>query len=160
MEGSSTGHAAHAKYVRQLPLSADIRVGFIPVHLRFSTPSVGLWNERLAVNHRQGEFSFANLASYRGLGHFYLRHLRLDPAPDPMCGVPLLSGGLLVCFQNVIHEGHRRFQLRSLPYLCLALYRNRTEHRLTHHPPMNPKLLGNPSNRSTTMFVLASDLLE
>ena len=52
MEGSSTGHAAHAKYVGQLPLSADIRVCFIPVHLRFSTPNVGLRNERLAVEQR------------------------------------------------------------------------------------------------------------
>src|ERR1700756_4490186 len=50
MERSATGHAAHAKYVGQLPLSADIRVGFIPVHLRFSTPNVGLWNERLVVS--------------------------------------------------------------------------------------------------------------
>jgi hypothetical protein len=28
MEGSAAGHAAHAKYVGQLSLSADIRVGF------------------------------------------------------------------------------------------------------------------------------------
>ena len=34
MEGSSTGHASHAKYVGLLSLSADIRVSFIPVHLR------------------------------------------------------------------------------------------------------------------------------
>jgi hypothetical protein len=52
MEGSSTGHAAHAKYVGLLSLSADIRVRFIPVHLRFSTPNVGLRNERLAVDQR------------------------------------------------------------------------------------------------------------
>src|SRR6266704_1682855 len=38
MERSSTGHAAHAKYVGQLPLSADICVSFIPVHLRFFAP--------------------------------------------------------------------------------------------------------------------------
>ena len=46
MERSSTGHAAHAKYVGQLPLSADICVSFIPVHLRFFAPIVGLRNER------------------------------------------------------------------------------------------------------------------
>jgi hypothetical protein len=106
------------------------------------------------------DLPFANVASNRGLGHFHLRHLRSDPAPDPMCGVPLLPGRLLVRFQNRIDEGHRRFQLRSLSYRCLALYRNSTEHRLTHHPPMNPQLLGDPSNRSTTMLILASDLLE
>jgi len=160
MERSSTGHAAHAEYVGQLPLSADIRVRFIPVHLRFSTPNVGLWNERLAVNHRQREFSFANVASYGGLGHFYLRHLLSDPTPDPMCGVPLLPGSLLVRFQNRVDEGHSRFQFRSPSYGCLTLYRNSAEHRLTHHPPMNPQLLGDPSNRSTTMLVLTSNLLE
>ena len=52
MEGSSTGHAAHAEYVGQLPLSADICVRFIPVHLRFSSPNVALRNERLAVEQR------------------------------------------------------------------------------------------------------------
>jgi hypothetical protein len=77
-----------------------------------------------------------------------------------MCGVPLLSGRLLDRFQNRINESHCRFQLRSLSYWCLALYRNSADHRLTHHPPMNPQLLGDPSNRSTTMLILTSDLLE
>src|ERR1022692_138904 len=160
MESSSTGHAAHAKYVGLLSLSADIRVSFIPVHLRFATPYVGLRNERLAVDQRQLDLPFANVASNRRLGHFHLRHLRSDPAPDPMRGVPLLPWCLLVRFQNRIDEGHRRFQLRSLSYRCLALYRNGTEHRLTYHPPMNPQLLGDPSNRSSTMLILASNLLE
>ena len=52
MERSATGHAAHAKYVGQLPLSADIRVSFIPVHLRFSTPNIGLRNECLVPMNR------------------------------------------------------------------------------------------------------------
>src|SRR5713226_6500583 len=60
MEGSSTGHAAHAKYVGQLPLSADIRVSFIPVHLRFSTPNVGLRNERLLADQSQLNFPLSN----------------------------------------------------------------------------------------------------
>jgi hypothetical protein len=77
-----------------------------------------------------------------------------------MCGVSLLSGGLLVCFQNRIDEGHRRFQLRSLSYWCLAPYRNCDEYRLAHHPPMNPQLFGDPSNRSTTMLILTPNLLE
>src|SRR5208283_3833355 len=160
MERSSTGHTAHAKYVGQLSLSADIRVGLIPVHLRFSTPNIGLWNERLAVNHRQREFSFANVASDRRLGHFHFWHLRSDPAPDPMCGVPLLPGGFLVRFQNCIDESYRRFQLRSLSYRCLAPYRNSAEHRLPYHSSMNPQLLGDPSNRATTMLILAPNLLE
>ena len=77
-----------------------------------------------------------------------------------MCGVPLLPGSFLVRFQNRIDEGPRRLQLGSLSYRCLALYRNSAQHRFTYHPPMNPQLLGDPSNRSTTMLVLASNLLE
>src|SRR6516225_7803610 len=61
-----------------------------------------------------------------------------------MCGVPLLSGSLLVRLQNRIDESHRRFQLRPLSYRCLALYRNSAEHRLTHHAPMNPNFLAIP----------------
>jgi hypothetical protein len=100
------------------------------------------------------------MATNRGLGHFHFRHLRSDPAPDAMCRMPLLSLRLAVRFQKRIDEGHRRLQLRSLSHRCLSLARNRTEHRLTHHPPMNPQLLGDPSNRSTAMLILTSDLLE
>src|SRR6185369_6331665 len=94
------------------------------------------------------------MATNRGLGHFHFRHLRSDPAPDAMCRMPLLSRRLAVRFQKRIDEGHRRLQLRSLSHRCLSLARNRTEHRLTHHPPMNPQLLGDPSNRSTAMLIL------
>jgi hypothetical protein len=52
MKGSSAGHAAHAKYLGQLPLPVVVRVSFIPVHLPFSSLLVGLWNERLAVEQR------------------------------------------------------------------------------------------------------------
>jgi hypothetical protein len=50
MEGSSTGHAPHAKLIGFLSLPADVGVGFIPVHLRFSTPAIGLGNERLLLD--------------------------------------------------------------------------------------------------------------
>src|ERR1035437_4922170 len=60
MEGSSAGHAAHAKDVSLLPLAVDIRVRFIPVHLRLSTPNVALRNERLAAEQRQLDLPFAN----------------------------------------------------------------------------------------------------
>src|SRR5580704_5874608 len=66
-----------------------------------------------------------------------------------MCRMPLLPWRLVVHFQKRIDEGHRRFQLWSLSHRCLSFYRNRTEHRLTHHAPMNPQLLGDPSNSST-----------
>jgi len=74
--------------------------------------------------------------------------------------MPLLPWRLAVRFQKRINKGHRRLQPRSFSHRCLSLDRNRTEHCLTHHAPMNPQLLGDPSNRSTAMLILTSDLLE
>jgi hypothetical protein len=56
-------------------------------------------------------------------------------------------------------RAHRRFQLRSFSLRCFAFYRNCAEHRLTHHPPVNPQLPRDASDRSTTMLVLPSNLL-
>ena len=67
-------------------------------------------------------FSYPNVPTNRGLGYFHFRHLRSDPAPDPMCGVSLLPGCLLIRFQNRIDEGHHRPQFRSLSNRCLAFY--------------------------------------
>ena len=53
MERSSTGHAAHAKYVGLFSLSPDIGVSFVAVHLRFLSPNVGLRNECLVLNQFQ-----------------------------------------------------------------------------------------------------------
>jgi len=49
MEGSSAGHTPHAKQISLLPLSADLCVGFIPVHLCFCAPRIRLRNEGLAT---------------------------------------------------------------------------------------------------------------
>src|SRR5713101_4013683 len=160
MEGSSAGHTAHAKQISFLPLSADLCVGFIPVHLCFCAPRIRLRNEGLSTGQPYLHLPFADVATNRGLRHFHFRHLHADPAPDAMCRMPLLSWRLAVRFQNRIDEVHRRLQLRSLSHRRLSLDRNRTEHRLTHHAPMNPQLLGDPSNRSTAMLILTSDLLE
>jgi hypothetical protein len=51
---------------------------------------------------------------------------------------------LAVRFQKRIHEGHRRFQLRSPSHRCLSFYRNRTEHRLTHMRRCIPNFLAIP----------------
>ena len=65
MEGSATGHAAQAEYIGLLSLSADIGVGFIPVHLRLATPNIGLGNERLSAGQSQRYFSLPNVLPYR-----------------------------------------------------------------------------------------------
>src|SRR5437879_10659672 len=51
MESSATGHAAHAKHVGLLSLLADVRIGFIPVHLSFLTPTIGLRNAGRSEEH-------------------------------------------------------------------------------------------------------------
>src|ERR1700719_1973263 len=159
MESSATGHAPHAKHVGLLSFSVDVRIRFIPVHLCFLAPAVGLRNEHLLTDESQFYLSLAHVPTNHGLGHFHLRHLRSNPAPDSMGRVPLLSWRPAVPVQHRIDEGLRGLQFRSLSHRSLSLDRNRTEHRLTHHAPMNPQLLGNTSDRSPTMLILASDLL-
>src|ERR1700737_3798044 len=160
MESPATVHAPHAKHVGLLPFSADVRIRFIPVHLCFFTPAVGLRNEHLLTDESQFHLSLAHVATNRGLADLHPRHLCSKPAPDPMCGVPLLPWRLPVRFQNPFHKGLRRLQFRSLSHSCFSLRWNSAEHGLTHHAPMNPQLLGDSSDRSPTMLVLASYLLE
>jgi hypothetical protein len=49
MEGSAAGHTPHLKQISLLPLSADLCVGFIPVHLCFCAPRIRLRNEGLST---------------------------------------------------------------------------------------------------------------
>ena len=109
MKSSSTSHAAHAEYVGLLSLSADIGVSFIPVHLRFLPPGVGLRNERLALDQSQLNLPLANIATNRGFGDANGWKFLADPRPDPMCRVSLLSGRALVPLQDGLDEGLRRF---------------------------------------------------
>src|ERR1035437_9656911 len=60
MKSSSAGHAPQTIHIGFLALSADVGVGFIPVHLPFSTPMVRLRNERLLPDQSQLNFSLAN----------------------------------------------------------------------------------------------------
>jgi hypothetical protein len=100
------------------------------------------------------------MPSNRGLGYLHFRHLCSDPAPDAMRGVPLLPWRFLIRFQKRIDERHHRSELWSLSHRCLSFYRNCPQHSLTDHASMNPQLLGDPSNRSITMLILTSNLLE
>src|ERR1700719_884381 len=124
MERSSTGHAAHAKYVRLLSLSPNIGVRFIPVHLRFLPPSVGLRNESLVLDQSQLNLPLANIATNRGLGDANCWKFLADSRPDPMCRVALLSGRLLVRLQDGFDEGLRRFQSWLASPADLSLSRN------------------------------------
>src|SRR6516164_6574144 len=160
MEGSSTGHTAHAKNVGLLPFTGDVRIGFIPVHLSFFSPTIGLRNKQFLAYQPQLHLPPAHVATNGALSDFHLRQFRSDPAPDAMRSVPLLSRCLSVRFQNRFDESPGRLEFRTLTYRSLAFRRNRTVHCFPNHAPMNPQLLGNPSDRSPTMLVLPSYLLE
>ena len=160
MESSSAGHAAHAKYVGQLSLSADIRVSFIPVHLRLSTPSIGLRNERLLADQSQLNLPLPNVSTNRGLSSVDFWHLRSDPAPDPVRGVPLLSWRCSVSFQNRLDESHCCFQFRPGSEGDLSLSGNCVGQCFAHHASVHPQLVGHSLDRSHTVCVLTSNLLK
>src|ERR1700682_2714244 len=127
METPATGHAPHAKHVGLLPFFADVRIRFIPVHLRFLPPAVRLRNEHLLTDQSQFYLSLAHVVTNRRLADLHPRHLCLNPAPDSTCGVPLLSWRLPVRFQNRFHKSLRWFQFRSLAHRRLSLRWNSTE---------------------------------
>ena len=160
MESSTTGHTAHAKHVGLLSFAGDVRIRFIPIHLGFFSPTIGLRNKQFLADQPQFRLSLADVATNGALGDLHLRQLRSDPAPDAVGGMPLLPRCLPVCFQNRFDENPRWFQLRALTHGYLAFSGNCPEDCLPDHAPMNPKLPGNSSDRSPTMFVLTSYLLE
>ena len=160
MERSATGHAPHAKYIGLLSLLADVHIGFIPVHLSFLTPPIGLWNAGFLADESQLRLSLAHVATNRGLACLYFRHLCSNPAPDPMRGVPLLPRRLLVRGYNRLDEGNgwRELGLRSNGFL--AFWGDGVGQCLPYHSPVDPQLLSHTLDRSSTMLVLASDLFK
>src|SRR5208283_185668 len=108
------------------------------------------------------QFLFApmNVAAHRGLAHVRFRALFANPQPDPPRRVPLLLRSLFIGPQNRIDELDHRPQTRLAANRVLAFRRNRTRQGLAHHPPMNPQFPRCAQDRSFTVCVLPSDLLE
>jgi hypothetical protein len=88
------------------------------------------------------------------------RHLRQDPVINPTRRMPLLARSLPVRLQNAVNELFDRSQHRFGPLTVCAIGRQRTVHRLTHKPPVDTELAGNPLDRADPEFVLATQLLE
>jgi hypothetical protein len=61
--------------------------------------------------------------------------------PDAMCSVPLLPRRVLIGLQNAVDGPLQRPQARLLPFVLLALRRDRAGDRLPHHPTMHAMLL-------------------
>jgi hypothetical protein len=77
-----------------------------------------------------------------------------------MCGVPLLSRGRPICFQNRFDEGLRWFQTRLRSNSNLSFSRNCVSQCFAHHAPMNPQLLRHSLDRSRTVCMLTPDLFK
>src|SRR5450631_1236184 len=142
MECRAAGHAAHREALQLGALPGQIGVGIVPIHLCLHTPVVTLGNERFLNGQTQGEFALLNVTADRSLTELNLRHLTLDPLPDPMGCVSLLPRCLLVRRQNLIYERDCRRQFPARPLHFLPRRGQGAANRLPHHTPMDVQLLG------------------
>ena len=119
VERRPTCHAAHGKALQLGPLPGQIGVGIVPINLRLHTPFVALRNERFLNGQAKGELALLDISADRSFTKLNLRHLTLDPFPDPMGCVSLLPRRLLVRLQNLIYERdcRRQFPARPLHFL-------------------------------------------
>jgi hypothetical protein len=76
-----------------------------------------------------------------------------------MGGVPPLPGAFLSASRTASTKPIAGSSF-GLSHWRLALYQRNIERRPTYYSSMNPQLLGDPSNRSATILIFASDLLE
>ena len=76
-----------------------------------------------------------------------------------MSCVPLLARRLSVGFQHPLDCIPQWADLRMLPFVLLALWRDRVCDCLAHHPAMHPMLLGQTLDRLSGS-VAATDLFE
>src|SRR6185369_2866486 len=160
VERRAARHTAHGEALQLGPLSAQVGVGIVPVHLCLHTPVVTLGNERLLNGQAQGQLALMDVTANRSFAELNLRHLTLDPLPDPMGCVSLLSRRLFVHLQNLIYERDCRRQLPARPLHSLPRHRQGAANRLPHHPPMDVQLLGDAGNGPDAKLVLSADLLE
>ena len=157
MEGSSTGHAPHAKHVEVLSFAGNARIGFIPVHTGFFSPTIRLRNEQFLVHESQRHLACARSDEWciRPLPPLVVP-LRSGTRCDGRCAVvsvvPSRSASRIASIKPSPPE------LRTLTYRSLTFSRNRTEHCFPVHAPMNPSFrqsLGSFPRHARTLVVSA-----
>jgi len=160
VEGAATGHRAHAEHLKLGEIPGQVGIGFVPVHLGFTAPAVGLRHVDFLDQQPKRPFAVVNVIADRRLRDRVARHLRQDAAINPTRRMPLLARSLPVRLQNAVDEPFDRSQHRpgSLP-VC-ANRRKRAVHRLTHETAVNTKLPGDTLDRADPEFILATQLLE
>src|SRR5262249_43112256 len=160
MKRTTAGHAPHREHLNFLTLAVQVRISFIPIYLRFAAPLVYLRHVHLSPQHSELFLPSLHIPAHMSFRHLTLRHLFHQPLVNPMRGVTLLARRLLVAFEDLIDELHKRRQLRPFPLRPLALRRHGVLQSLPHHPPVHPQLLGDRSHRAIAKLVLASDLFK
>src|SRR5277367_4262591 len=97
-----------------------------------------------------------NVSSDRSFTELHLRHLTLNPLPDPMGCVSLLPWRLLIPLQNLIYERDGRCQLPARSLHFLPRHWQGAANRLTHHTPMYVQLLGDSRNGPDAKLVFSA----
>ncbi len=98
MQRPAACHATHNQHVDLLFLSRDPSIGFVPVHLAFTTPLVALRNEYLSVLEPQLSSPTTHISTNRRLRDLVAWVLFHNTSPDSMRRVALLARRTLVLF--------------------------------------------------------------
>ena len=161
VKGPAARHASHAEQVRFLCLAAiDLDPGLVPVHLAFLPPPITLRNEDVGLSQAQFLLAQPHVTPHRRFPNVDFGVLRLQPAPDPMRGVPLLPWRLPVRFQHLLDKRRNRRQLGLVPLRNLPRRRKRISDCVPHHPPMNTELPRHSFDRPHAVLILSSHLLK
>jgi hypothetical protein len=160
VERTATRHRAHAEHLKLGQIPGQVGVGFVPVHLGFTAPAVGLRHVDFLDQQPKRPFPVVNVIAYRRFRDRVARYLRQDAAINPTRRMPLLARSLPVRLQNAVDEPCDRCQHRLGSLAVCANRRKRAVHRLTHEPAVNTKLPGDTLDRADPEFILATQLLE
>ena len=112
VESTATRHRAHAEYLKLGQIPAQFGVGFVPVHLGFTAPAVGLRHVDFLDQQPKRPFPVVNVIADRRFRDRVARHLRQDPMINPPRCMPLLARSLPVRLQNAVDEPFDRSQHR------------------------------------------------
>ena len=93
----------------------QIGVGFVPVHLGFTAPGVGLRHVGLPDQQPKRPLPVVNVIAHRQLRDRVARHFRQDPVINPTRRMSLLARSLPVRLQNAVDEPFDRSQHRLGP---------------------------------------------
>ncbi len=157
MKRISRRHASHREKLKLAGLAFQVHHGFEPVNLSFLAPVVALRYER----HPAAKFllSFLYVLPHGDFRDGEVGMLVAQPHPDAMRRVALLTRRLPVGFQHPLDCILQWTDLWLLPFVLLALWRDRARDCLTHHPSMHAMLLGQSLDRLSGS-VAPPDLLE